>query len=118
MSILKADPSTEGGYIKDTLKSLLAGFVGVTDNPGIMFVGELVDLYPEAVVICTVRERDSWYRSVKHAEEGATRMSWLGVFFWPIPTLRLLKPWIDAMHIRSVEMLSYRSISFAKHLLI
>ena len=36
----------------------------VTDFPAAIFAGELIDAYPEAKVILTNRDVDSWYESV------------------------------------------------------
>jgi hypothetical protein len=49
--------------VDDTLKELLAGYVATTDAPAIFFVEELVRLYPDAKVICTVREPNRWWKS-------------------------------------------------------
>jgi hypothetical protein len=49
--------------VDDTLKELLAGYVATTDAPAIFFVEELVRLYPDAKVVCTVREPNRWWES-------------------------------------------------------
>jgi hypothetical protein len=47
--------------IKNTLRDLVAGYVALTDVPGAHFTGELVELYPDAVVICTTRDPGRWW---------------------------------------------------------
>lgn len=42
---------------------MLAGYVATTDAPAIFFVEELVRLYPDAKVVCTVREPNRWWDS-------------------------------------------------------
>ncbi|KAI1828533.1 P-loop containing nucleoside triphosphate hydrolase protein [Xylaria intraflava] len=42
------------------LSKLMDGFVAVADIPAFVFVPELMELYPDAKVICTVRDRDEW----------------------------------------------------------
>jgi hypothetical protein len=42
---------------------MLPGYVAVTDTWGAAFPPELLDLYPDAVVICTVREPKAWWKS-------------------------------------------------------
>ncbi|MCJ1358916.1 MAG: hypothetical protein MMC33_008916 [Icmadophila ericetorum] len=37
---------------------------GTTDTPGAHFVSELLELYPDAKVICTVRDPDAWAKSI------------------------------------------------------
>lgn len=41
------------------IKSLTDGFVATADAPLAQFVEELMELYPEAKVICTVRDPDT-----------------------------------------------------------
>lgn len=45
------------------LRGLLAGYVATTDAPAIFFVEELVRLYPEAKVVCVIREPARWWES-------------------------------------------------------
>lgn len=42
------------------IKALTEGFVATTDSPGAQFVEELMELYPDAKVICTVRDPDAY----------------------------------------------------------
>lgn len=49
--------------VDNTLKELLAGYVATTDAPAIFFVEELVRLYPDAKVVCTIREPNRWWDS-------------------------------------------------------
>jgi hypothetical protein len=42
---------------------LLVGYVGVTDTPVALFTPELCEIYPDAKVICTTRNVDSWWQS-------------------------------------------------------
>lgn len=43
---------------------LLAGYQATVDSPGCRFYRELMDVFPEAKVILTVRDPESWYNSV------------------------------------------------------
>ena len=51
--------------IDSLLRELLAGYVAVADAPSCYFLEELCRLYPDAVVICTTRDADSWWASYK-----------------------------------------------------
>ena len=44
---------------------LFAGYRATVDMPGCMFYRELLDKYPEAKVILTVRDPERWYDSVR-----------------------------------------------------
>lgn len=43
---------------------LYAGFAATCDFPHCVFYKELADFYPEAKVVLTVRDPESWYRSI------------------------------------------------------
>ncbi|KAJ9602829.1 hypothetical protein H2200_012609 [Cladophialophora chaetospira] len=47
------------------LKSILGGYTATTDLPPILFTEELVELFPDAHVICTVRDPEDWWNSVR-----------------------------------------------------
>ncbi|KAK6988696.1 P-loop containing nucleoside triphosphate hydrolase protein [Favolaschia claudopus] len=46
-------------------KELLGNFKVVADVPGIIFAAELVQAYPQAKVILTTRDPDSWWNSLQ-----------------------------------------------------
>lgn len=50
-------------HILNLLQEFTAGCVASTDQPGCYFIEELLELYPHAKVICTIRERESWWAS-------------------------------------------------------
>lgn len=45
------------------LREATAGFVAITDAPGNIFVEELLELYPDAEVVCVSRDRAKWWKS-------------------------------------------------------
>lgn len=97
---MKANPETDKAFIQDTLRGLLAGNVAVTDAPGVLFVGELLELYPDAVVICTTRDTQSWFRSYSDVANRVSRIVSLMPIFWPIPSVRYLKTWRKTYSVR------------------
>ena len=56
----------ESDAMKDQLKEVFRGYKSVFDNPACLFVPELMELYPHAKVLLSVRDNDeTWYKSVR-----------------------------------------------------
>ena len=52
--------------MKDQLKEVFRGYKSMFDNPACLFVPELMELYPHAKVVLSVRDNDeAWYKSVR-----------------------------------------------------
>jgi hypothetical protein len=94
---MKADPVADKAMISDTLRTLMAGYVGVTDNPAVVFVGELAELYPEAIVITTTRNPVTWWKSFEDMSETVILMAFLKWLFLPVPTMRYFGDWVAGM---------------------
>lgn len=58
-------------YVMSELSKLMNGYVAVTDTPACVFVPELVKLFPDAKVICTVRDSDKWAESLDKTASNA-----------------------------------------------
>jgi hypothetical protein len=86
----------EDEMVEETLRELTKGYVATTDTPMIQFTEELVRLYPDAVVICTTRERSAWYKSSQALNKN-TGLWWLDYVFFPMPTLRWFGLWRDTI---------------------
>ncbi|KAL6355243.1 hypothetical protein LRP88_11492 [Fusarium phalaenopsidis] len=80
----------------DLTKSRTDGFVAITDSPGCGLVSELMTLYPDAKVICTVRDADAWQRSMEAVGNAATQW-FLRFILFPLPTMRFFVDYIDAL---------------------
>ncbi|KAI2969827.1 hypothetical protein CBS147352_2459 [Aspergillus niger] len=66
----------------------LDGYAAITDAPGSQLVPELVEVYPDAKVICTVRDPVAWGKSMTQVE-GLVRSPWfLRVMLLPLPGMR------------------------------
>jgi hypothetical protein len=65
ISICNAEPGKDDGYIQNTLKDLLEGYVAVTDHPAILFTGEMAAAFPDAKIICTTRDAEKWWVSME-----------------------------------------------------
>ncbi|KIW33897.1 uncharacterized protein PV07_00712 [Cladophialophora immunda] len=72
-------------FVQYRLAELTQGCVASSDQPGCYFLEELLQLYPEAKVICTVRERDSWWASYSALWQGIQD---LYPWSWLSPSLR------------------------------
>ncbi|MGH3392951.1 MAG: sulfotransferase family protein [Actinomadura sp.] len=70
MMELFTDPSRLPGWLRATAgepvdwAELFAGYAATVDWPGAAFWRELIEAYPEAGVLLTVRDQDRWYDSV------------------------------------------------------
>ena len=51
--------SADREYVMAKLKSLTDGFVATADSPLAQFVEELMEIYPDAKVLCTVRDPEA-----------------------------------------------------------
>jgi len=94
-------------YVLDNVHELLAGYVACTDLPSNAFVEELMEVYPDAKVICTVRDPDKWWQSIRPVIEkgNLTVLSWI---LAPLPTLRMFRTYHDALDHGSFGETIYR----------
>ncbi|KAI1810195.1 P-loop containing nucleoside triphosphate hydrolase protein [Poronia punctata] len=82
--------------IMGELDRLLDGYVAVTDTPACVFVPELMKLYPEAKVICTVRDPDAWAESYDKTA-GHARVWFLSLVLMFNNPMRHWNAWMAAM---------------------
>lgn len=47
----------------EKLKALMSSYVTTTDAPAIFFVDEFCRLYPDSIVICSIRDLEKWWDS-------------------------------------------------------
>jgi hypothetical protein len=74
----------------------------ITDGPGNQFTEELLDTYPEAIVICTTRDPERWWKSIQPVLDKVDSMAALDLLFLPLPTLRHFGSWIRALKERGL----------------
>lgn len=94
--------SSDSALIKGILKSRLDGYAAVTDSPCNGLVKELVEMYPDAIVICTMRDPDAWVTSMETVAHASTLSFLRAVLFW-MPTIQwfpdyvvgLRKQWVS-----------------------
>lgn len=83
-------------YVLKGVKELVHGFAACTDVPTAAFTSELIALYPNAKVICTVRDADKWWASMEPVVRNANHrlLAWV---FKTVPVLRYFRQFHDAM---------------------
>ncbi|KAL8947344.1 MAG: hypothetical protein Q9222_006363 [Ikaeria aurantiellina] len=85
------DNPSHARYGKPEFDKLLDEYSAVTDIPCIMFAQELIAAYPDAKVLITTRDEDSWVRSISTLFK--TLLSW----HWsPISRYEPIFPWPDS----------------------
>ncbi|RDW92312.1 hypothetical protein BP5796_01706 [Coleophoma crateriformis] len=92
-------PTSSPATIQQALRDIFHGYVGMTDNPGILFVEELLALYPDAVVICTTRDPETWLRSLGDLLKDVD-LWWIDALFSIMPALRFFAAWRRSMAYR------------------
>ncbi len=60
--------------------SILAGYAAGVDAPICFFVEELMERYPDAKVVLTVRDPEKWLVSFQNLMRTNIRFAWLGLF--------------------------------------
>ncbi|PYI00850.1 NAD dependent epimerase/dehydratase [Aspergillus sclerotiicarbonarius CBS 121057] len=77
----------------------LDGYAAITDAPGTQLVPELLELYPDAKVICTVRDPVAWEKSMAQVKD-LVRLWFLRVVFLPLPGMR---HFVDYITLTSIQ---------------
>jgi hypothetical protein len=75
------------------LKAMFDGYVACTDIPCNLFIEELLQLYPDAKVICTIRDPNKWWASLAPIVEKGNNpvLKWI---FAVVPMMR----WVGTYH--------------------
>ncbi|KAJ4394786.1 hypothetical protein N0V93_004006 [Gnomoniopsis smithogilvyi] len=90
-------------HVYRKLENILDGYAATADSPLIQLVPELMEIYPDAKVICTVRDRHTWAKSVLLMAQASQPRLAKFIFFW-IPSLRYLPEFAEALtHIWSIR---------------
>lgn len=100
MQILEHTPircADDKHFILAKLSELVKGYAATADSAMCQFVPELLELHPDAVVICTVRDPDAWAKSMGELASTSFQMALSVVLFW-LPCLRYFPRWVDLLH--------------------
>ncbi|KAJ5593919.1 uncharacterized protein N7459_000127 [Penicillium hispanicum] len=89
----------------------LEGYTAVTDAPCSQFVPEMLDVYPNAKVICTTRDPIAWEKSMTQLKSLA--LAWfLRVVLLPLPGMR---HFVDYANLLSIQWERLYSIKAEDH---
>jgi hypothetical protein len=94
---------SDKSFVTSILRERLDGYVAVTDSPCNGLVSELVELYPDAIVICTVRDPDAWVKSMETVANAAT-LWFLRYVLCLLPTMRFFPDYIELLRKQWVEL--------------
>ena len=83
--------------ILETIAARLDGYAATTDAPASVVVAELMELYPDAKVVCTVRDPKKWEKSMETVATASTMWFLRGVLF-PLPALRYFVDYIKVSY--------------------
>lgn len=106
--------------MQKTTQQRLDGYVAVTDAPCSQFVPELLELYPNAKVICTTRDPIAWEKSVGQLQSIA--MAWfLRAVLLPLPGMRHFVHYASLLAVQwnqlyNTEAGSHGRNTYAKHI--
>lgn len=78
------------------IRQRLDGYAAVTDAPANGLIPELLELYPDAKVICTVRNAEAWEESMEGVASASTKWFLRGVLL-PLPTMRHFVDYINGL---------------------
>lgn len=78
------------------IRQRLDGYAATTDAPGAGLIPELLELYPDAKVICTVRDPEAWVESMAGVASASTKWFLRGVLL-PLPTMRHFIDYINGL---------------------
>lgn len=103
LSRLPARTASEKADQAALLHERLDGYAAVMDSPACGFGPELVEIYPDAMVICTTRDSESWARSMDGVANVAT-MWFLRVVLLPLPTMRFFVDYINGLRVQYIHL--------------
>ena len=87
---------TELSLVLNKIRQRLDGYAACTDAPMCGLVREIMEVYPEAKVICTIRDPDSWVKSMAGVSDAST-MWFLRAVLLPLPGMRHFVDYINVL---------------------
>lgn len=116
---LKGDAASREA-MKSLMRRRLDRYAAVTDAPCSQLVPELLEIYPNAKVICTTRDPVAWEKSMAHVQNIAMR-GFLRAVLLPVPGMRhfpdyglLLGSQWERMY--AIEAGSHDRVTYARHI--
>ncbi|KAI1397636.1 P-loop containing nucleoside triphosphate hydrolase protein [Hypoxylon fuscum] len=83
-------------FVLGRIRALTDGYVAITSAPGHCFVPELMRLYPDAKVICTIRHPKEWDKSID-AIATASLQWYLRFILFPLSPMRYFPRYLDTL---------------------
>ena len=77
----------EKAEVLGNLAKRLDGYVATADPPLSLLVPELMELYPDAIVICSTRDLEPWAISMEHIVR-VSQPKLMGFLFYLLPSVR------------------------------
>ncbi|KAF2018550.1 hypothetical protein BU24DRAFT_418073 [Aaosphaeria arxii CBS 175.79] len=96
LSHYPAKSPSDNQIIQDNLRHRLDGYAAVTDMPAAGLITELLELYPDALVIVTVRDPDAWVKSMETVANAST-LWFLRFVLFPISGMRYFPDYINVL---------------------
>ncbi|OOF93926.1 hypothetical protein ASPCADRAFT_209179 [Aspergillus carbonarius ITEM 5010] len=81
------------------IKDRTDGYAAITDAPGTQFVPELLEIYPDSKVICTVRDPVAWAKSMEQIS-GLATLWFLRAVLLPLPGMRHFVEYISLLQLQ------------------
>ena len=88
----KAKTFGQKKYVEYLLADVLDGYVATVDCPAATLTPELMALYPDAIVIATTRDVDSWWKSMSYVNDMMANWYIPFVIMW-IPKVGVYGRW-------------------------
>ncbi|KAF2727452.1 hypothetical protein EJ04DRAFT_517238 [Polyplosphaeria fusca] len=88
--------SKDHDHIMKNVEEIFDGYAATTDTPGAQFVPELLEKFPDAKVICTVRDPEAWVKSMD-ATANKSLLWFLWIILLPLPTVRHFPKYVDVL---------------------
>lgn len=96
IDILERRPYRSEADRQETLSKmakLLDGYVATADPPLSLLVPELMEMYPDAIVICSTRDVNAWAKSMEFVSGLVRPLTQRFIFFWIRNVRWLPKMW-------------------------
>lgn len=103
LSIWPPKSPSEKATVSQILKERLDGYAAVTDSPCNSLVEELMELYPDAKIVCTIRDPEAWVKSMDTVSNAAT-LWFLRFVLFPLPTMRFFPDYINGLRHQWVSL--------------
>lgn len=103
IKILSLHPTRDRAAVLDGLRETFDGYVACTDSPSCGFFPELLEIYPDAKVIVTVRDPAGWEKSMD-AAASASAIWFMRILVLPLPTVRYFFSYVGGLREQYIRL--------------